>query len=98
MAYKRTRADLRTLQVLKDANSLIFFGSDPAQDFDVTRVVLVRAMGKIQAGNVHSYLDQLPQRRFRTTGRTNRADDFRPAILLWIGRTRRLCTGSFVGH
>jgi hypothetical protein len=98
MVFQSTSADLWTLQVLKNANALAFFGGNPPQRLNIALVVLVRAVGKVQAGNVHPNLQQLPQSRFRAARRANGADNFRPAILLRIGRARRWSTKSFISH
>jgi hypothetical protein len=41
MAFKRSRADLRALQVLENANASTLFGGHTAQRFDMARMVLM---------------------------------------------------------
>ena len=55
--------DLRTLQVLQDTDSAIFFFCSAAQTLNVAGVLRVGAVGKIEAGDVHAKAHQVAHGR-----------------------------------
>jgi hypothetical protein len=72
-------ANFRTLQVLEDAKGAPFALGGTAEALDVTSVIFVSAVGKIEAGDVHAQAKQVAHVRLGVTGRTDRANDFRAA-------------------
>ncbi len=75
VALQASSADLGALQILQNADGAVFFFSGAAQAFDVAGVIFVRAVGKIQAGDVHAQAQQVAHRGFGVAGRTDGADD-----------------------
>jgi hypothetical protein len=63
------------LQILKDADGAVLFFGRTAQAFDVAGVIFVRAVGKIQAANVHAQPKQVTHRGLRVASRADGADD-----------------------
>ncbi len=68
-------ANLRALQILKNTDGALQMTRDAAQSPDSPRVLCMRAVGKIQAGNIHPELHQVTNAVFGIAGRTNGADD-----------------------
>ena len=75
VALQASSADFGALQILQDADGAVFFFRGAPQAFDVAGVILVRAMGKIQAGDVHAEAKQVAHCGLGMTGRTDGADD-----------------------
>ena len=75
MPFEPSSADLGALQILQDADGAAFFFRGAAQAFDVAGVIFVRAVGKIQAGNVHAEAKQVAHRSLGVAGRADGADD-----------------------
>jgi len=71
---------LGALEILQDADGAIFLFGGQAQAFDIAGVILVRAVGKIQAGNVHAQTHQITHGGFGVAGRADGADDLGAAI------------------
>jgi hypothetical protein len=67
------------LQVLEDADGAAFFSSGASQAFDVLCVILVGAVRKVQAGNIHAEAKQVAHCGFRVAGGADGADDLRAA-------------------
>ena len=63
------------MQILQDANGAVFLFRGAAQTFDVAGVILMRAVRKIQAGNIHAETKQVAHRGLRVAGWTDGADD-----------------------
>ena len=87
MTLQFSRTNLRTLQVLQDADRLAEIGGLPAQSCDDACVLLVGAVRKIQASDIHAKLHQLAQSTLAITRRPDGADDFRPASVQGVGGT-----------
>jgi hypothetical protein len=79
VAFQASSADLGALQVLQDANGAVFFFSGSAQTFDVEGMIFVRAVGKVQAGDVHAETKQVAHRSLGMAGRADGADDLSAA-------------------
>ena len=86
VALQASSADLGALQILQDADGAIFFLGGAAQAFDVAGVILVRAVRKIQAGDIHAEAKQVAHGGFGVAGWTDGADDLGAAR---SGRCRR---------
>src|SRR5262249_55557814 len=61
--------------ILQNADAPAFLFGSAAQTINHTRMFIMRAVGKVQAGNIHTQAHQVPQSRFRVTGRPNSADN-----------------------
>jgi hypothetical protein len=61
---------------LQDADSTSFTLSGAAQALDVVGVIFMRAMGEIEAGDIHPTPEQVAHLGFGGAGGANRADDF----------------------
>ena len=72
---QRAGPDFHPLQVLQDGDRPADLFRHPADDPDVLGVVVVRAVGKIQARHVHPGLDHLQDRILVVRSRTDRGDD-----------------------
>ena len=68
--------DFRTLNVLEDSNWLVERFGGAAQGVNPTAMVLVRAMGKIQPGDIHPPPDHLREQVSRFGRGTKGANDF----------------------
>src|ERR1700688_4994528 len=75
MALQATSADLGALQILQDADGAVFLFRGTAQAFDIAGVIFVRAVGEIQAANVHAQAKQVTHRGFGMASRADGADD-----------------------
>jgi hypothetical protein len=64
------------LQVLQNADGPVFFFCRAAQALDIAGVILMRAVGKIQAPDIHAQAQQVAHRRLGVAGRTDGADNF----------------------
>ena len=78
ISYRQVGDNLfgRSLQILKDRYGAILLGGDAAQPLDDCSVLLMGAMGEVQAGNIHAQPHQIPQRVLPIRCRAHRADDF----------------------
>ena len=76
MAVEASSADLGALQILQDADGAVFFFRRAAQTFNVVRVIFVRAVRKVHAGDVHAQAKQVTHRSFRVARWADGADDF----------------------
>ena len=79
MPLEQSRTNFRALQVLEDTDRASLALGGAPQASDVLRVILVRAVGKIEASDVHAEPKQVAHGGFRVPGRTDGADDFCPA-------------------
>ncbi|MNP35976.1 hypothetical protein D3C76_1293320 [compost metagenome] len=69
-------ANFRTFDVEQDGNILVqLFGCFP-DAADALRVLVQLSVGEVQAGDVHTGLDQLPEHFGAFAGGTDGADDF----------------------
>ena len=68
-------ADLWALQILQNTDGAPFALRSATQALYVVGVILVRAMGKIQAGYIHAEAKQVAHHGFGVAGRTDGADD-----------------------
>src|ERR1700734_1780550 len=75
VALQASSADLGALQILQNADGAVFFFSGAVEAFDVVGVIFVRAVGKVEAGNVHAQAKQVAHRSFGVAGRADGADD-----------------------
>ena len=73
-------ADLGALGVKQDADRHVELGGDAADALDAVVVLLVRAMGEVEAGDVHACFHHLSQGLVVVAGRSHRADYFRAFI------------------
>ena len=76
VVVQASSADLGALQILQDADGAVFFFSGAAQAFDVTGVIFVRAMRKVQPCHVHTETKQVAHGGLGVAGRADGADDF----------------------
>jgi hypothetical protein len=74
--FEQACADFGTLQILQNANRASFALSGATQALDAVGVIFMRAMGEIEAGNIHPTSQQVAHLRFGTAGGTDRADNF----------------------
>src|SRR5437868_9276284 len=88
MPLQRSGADFGALQVLPYADGSSFCRGNLAQSLNAADVVLGRSMRKIQTRNIHASLHELAQRRFRSAGGADGANDFGPACRIFR-RTQR---------
>jgi hypothetical protein len=75
VALQASGADLGALQILQDADRAVLFSSGTAQAVDVTGMILMRAVRKIQAGDIHAQTKQVAHRGFGVASRADGADD-----------------------
>ena len=73
---QRSGADLRALQILQDADGAGFAIGGAAQAGDVAGVVLVGAVGEVEARDVHAEAKQVAHGGFGVAGGADGADDF----------------------
>jgi hypothetical protein len=64
MALQQTGADLRTLEILQNANTPTLLGSSSTEALDCAGVILMRPMREIQTRDIHPHCDEFTQRRF----------------------------------
>ena len=76
MAFQWAGADFRALQVLEDADGASLALGGAAQALDVVGVIVVRAVRKVEAGDVHAEAEQVAHGRFGVAGGADGADDF----------------------
>ena len=73
VALEQAGADLGALGVEQDANGLAKLGGDATDALDAAVVLLIGAMGEVEAGDVHARLDHLAQDIIVIAGGTHRA-------------------------
>ncbi len=78
VAFKQPGTDFRALQILENADSAALAIGGAAQASYVAGVVLVRAMGKVEARDVHPEAKQVAHGGFGVARRADGADDFGP--------------------
>ena len=71
--------DLGALQILQDADRAVFLFGGAAQPGNIARMLGMRAVGKVQPGNVHAQLHHFAQPGFRVARRPDGANNFGPA-------------------
>src|SRR5271170_4117712 len=76
VANETPGANFGPLQVLKNADGAVFLCGNAAQKFNILGVVVVRAVRKIQAGNVHAHAHKITHRRLRIAGWADGTNDF----------------------
>jgi hypothetical protein len=75
-ARKRAGANLWALEVSENGDWFFLFDSGSAQGNDILRMVRVRAMRKIQAGDVHARFQESADHARGATGWPDGANDF----------------------
>ena len=75
-AFQASGADLRTLQILENADGAMFAFRHAAQALDIAGVIFVGAVGKVEAGDVHAQAQQVAHGSLGVAGGTDGADDF----------------------
>ena len=80
MVLEQAGADLGALGVKQDADCHVELGSDAADALDAAVMLLIRAVGEVEAGDVHARLHHFAQRLVVVAGRAHRADNFRAFI------------------
>ncbi len=96
MTLEQARADLGALGVEQDAHRGVELARDAPDALDAPMVLVVRAMGEVEAGDVHPRLDHLAKRLVIIAGGTHRADDlgaFVHADLQLTSRPSLRCRG-----
>lgn len=71
------QADLGAFGVQQGSNGLVQLGADSLQHVQTALVLLVGAVGKVEAGHVHAVGDQLAQDAVLIGRRAKGADDLR---------------------
>src|SRR5579859_568991 len=74
--FQPAGTDLWTLKVLKNTNTATFFLRHFSEAIDCACMLLMAAVGEIEAGHLHAQMHEVPDRSFRITGRPERTDDF----------------------
>ena len=97
VALQQAGADLGALQILQDADGAAFALGGAAQALDVVGVIFVRAVGKIEAGDVHAEAQQVAHGGFGVAGRADGADDFGAAGATGLRRLCELRAGARAG-
>ena len=75
VALEQTGADLGALGVEQDADGLANLGGAATDALDATLVLLVGAVGEVEAGDVHARLDHLANGLVVVTGGTHGANN-----------------------
>jgi hypothetical protein len=75
VGFQATSTDFGALKVLQDTNRARLFVGSFANPIDVPGVFFVRAVRKIQPGNIHSEPEEVAESLFRIGGRPDSADD-----------------------
>src|SRR4029077_6822872 len=98
-------AYLGTLQVLEDADGASLALGGAAQALYVVGVIFVRAVGEVQASDVHAEAEQVAHGGFGRARRTDGADDFgatgdgsvlgKGLLRLWMARFQILLDRFF---
>src|SRR5262249_2730644 len=68
-------ADLRPLQVLKDANGAAFVFGNLAYSLDDARVLFMSTVGKVESRHIHAEPHEVAQHGLRAAGRPQGADN-----------------------
>jgi hypothetical protein len=76
MILQAAGTDLGALQILQDADGSGFPLGSAAEPIDIVSMVFVRAMGKVETGNVHPQAHQVAHRGLGVAGWADGADDF----------------------
>ena len=75
VAFERSGADFRALQILQDADGAALALGGAAQALDVVGVIGVGAVGEVEAGDVHAEAEQVAHEGFGVAGGADGADD-----------------------
>ena len=89
---KRAGTDARAAQVEHDRSRGVELAAHLLDAVDAREVLVLAAVAKVEAGDVHALGDQVPERKFAVGGRTHRADDFGPFGLLYSHCTSNVLT------
>jgi hypothetical protein len=77
------------LQILQNAKRAPFALGSAAQVLDISGVILVCAVGKVEAGDVHAEAEKIAHHGFGAARGTDGADDFRAASGSFSRKFRR---------